>query len=143
MGMEAVMIGISAISTGAKMVSQMSAAEAQQNAIEMKQKQDRLIYTQKRLSLGHAVEKTLQHQQAQASVKGLDMSSPSINAMQRQTFNIGSEGFQNLKTEEEMGIYNANVEKKNVQDTMWGQLFGDIGQGASSFAQLKSAGFGD
>ena len=128
---------ISATSTVLKMESQFAAAESQQKAIEMQQKQRELQLSQERLNVYSAVGKTISHQEAQASVKGVAMSSPSLNAIQRQTMNIGSEKFQNIETEKEMSEYNAKTEQENEQNTLWAQMFGNVGGSAMSFAQLK------
>jgi transcriptional regulator with PAS, ATPase and Fis domain len=138
MGTFAMVAGaISATSSVLKMSAQMQAAEQQQNALEMQQKQRDLRYSQERLNVYDQVGKTLKHQTAQATVKGLAASSPSFNAIQRQTMNIGSTKFQNLETEKEMSEYNTKMEQENVKNTLWAQMFGDVGGMVSSFSQLK------
>lgn len=138
MGTFAMVAGaISATSSVLKMSAQMQAAQQQQEALEMQQKQRDLRYSQERLNVYDQVSKTLKHQTAQATVKGLAASSPSFNAIQRQTMNIGSTKFQNLETEKEMSEYNTRMEQENVKNTLWAQMFGDVGGMAMSFAQLK------
>ena len=117
--------------------SQMNAASSQMRAIELQQKEKHLQLDQKRLSLYSNIEKTLATQSAQATTKGISATSPSVNAIQRETLSIGSENFQNIKTEKELADYNAEIQKQNVNDTLTANLIGDVTSGVQSFAKLK------
>lgn len=131
---------LAAMSVAAKAMqagSQMSAAAHQRKAIEMQQKEKHLQLDQQRLSLYGNIEKTLATQSAQATVKGISAASPSVNAIQRETLSIGSENFQNIKTQKELVDYNADIQKQNVDDKLTASLVGDVASGVKSFAQLK------
>lgn len=137
MSITAALAGVSVAGKVLQMGSQMNAAQHQREAIRIQQKEKHLQLDQQRLSLYGDVERTLKTQTAQATVKGISMASPTVNAIQRQTLNIGSEKFQNIKTEKEMADYNAEIERQNVGDQLTAGLIGDVSSGISSFAQLK------
>jgi hypothetical protein len=117
--------------------SQMSAASHQKEILRIQQKEKHLQLDQQRLGLYSNIEKTLATQEAQTTVKGIALSSPTVNAIQRETLSIGSENFQNIKTQKELVDYNTEVEQRNVDDRLTAQIIGDVSSGIKSFAQLK------
>ena len=133
----AIAAGISAASTIAGLYETSVAAEGRLEQLSIQNKQRELQMTQKKASVYSQTEKVLDRQIAQATVRGVAMDSPSFNAIQRETLNIGSKNLQNIETEEEFNEYNIKAEKENVRDTLHARLFGEVAQTATSFAMLK------
>lgn len=120
-------------------IGEASAGEkASLEQINLEQKQRQLQLTQQKISVYDAVQKTVDRQEAESTTRGISMDSPSFNAIQRQTMNIGSENLQNIKTEQEMTDYNAKAQRENVKNSMYAQIFGSVGKLGMSFAQLAS-----
>jgi len=78
----------------------------------------------------------LSKQAAQLSTRGVAFSSPSFNAILRETINIGARKQSNLNTEQSISQESYKIEKENVKNTLHAQLFGDAANfafGAASF----------
>jgi hypothetical protein len=138
MGLETAGIALAAISAGAtiaKMSAEKEAEQANLSAINQQSKLLALQYQEKNIQNLDATEKILQRQQAQLSTRGVSFASPSFNAIQRETLNIGSRKEGNLKAEEALGQESLNIERKNVKTNLHAQLFGD----AATFA-FQAAG---
>lgn len=129
MGMETaimVMAGVAAAGEVGKMSMEQKAADAQVQALNLQSKQDQVQYQQKTLSNLDVLQKVLDSQTAQMSVSGAAFSSPSFNAIQRATENIGSKKQRNLNIEEDLMQSNIDNEKDNVRSKLYSQLFGDV-----------------
>lgn len=129
---------VAAGATVAKGITQYQGAESKEAALDLQAKQNILTFQQKQLSTLDSVSKVLDRQEAQATVRGIDTSmSPSFNAIQRETLNVGAKEEQNINTESSLMERNVDIEKQNVKNTLYGQLFGDVASTATSFASLQ------
>lgn len=143
MGVEVALLCVVAVATVAEGVEQYSAAQSQDEALDLQSQQQTIAYQDKTLSNYDAMEKVLQAQEAQMTVRGTAFSSPSFNAIQRDTENTGARNQRNLDTEESIAQMNIQIEKQNVNDTLWAQLFGDAGNmsksGMSAASKMPTA----
>lgn len=120
-----------------KGVMEIQAAKAQENALDLQAKQNELQYQQKTLSNLDSLDKVIQHQTAQMTTRGVAFSSPSFNAVQRNTENIAARQQKNLDIQKTFLDANVDIEKRNVNNTLYGQLFSDTANTLMSFAQLN------
>lgn len=120
-----------------KGVMEVQAAKAQENALDLQAKQNELQYQQKTLSNLNSLDKVIQHQTAQMTTRGVAFSSPSFNAIQRNTENIAARQQKNLDIQKSILDANVDIEKRNVRNTLYGQLFSDAGNTLMSFGQLQ------
>lgn len=123
-----------------KGVMEVQAAKAQENALDLQAKQNEMQYQQKTLSNLDSLDKVIQHQTAQMTTRGVAFSSPSFNAIQRNTENVAAREQRNLNTQKSILDANIDIEKRNVKNSLYGQLFGDAASFGLSFAQLNSLG---
>lgn len=121
-----------------KGVMAIQAAKAQENALDLQAKQNEMLYQQQTLSNLDSLDKVIQHQTAQMTTRGVAFSSPSFNAIQRHTENIAARQQKNLDIQKNILDQNVEIEKRNVRDSLYGQLFGDVTGFGLSFAQLNS-----
>jgi hypothetical protein len=141
MGLEVAAVVMAGVEVGlevAKSSSQMSAAEAQTRALELQAEQATIQTQQKTLSNYDIMEKVLDAQTAYMTTTGNAFSSPSFNAIQRQTLNIGAKKGRNIELEGELQAENIEIEKENVKNTLYAQLFGNVANAANkaySFSQ--------
>jgi len=141
MGLETAVIVMAAVSAGAtvgKMGMEYEASQQREKAIDLQAKQSEIQYQQKTLSNLDTMDKVLDAQSAALTTRGVAFSSPSFNAIQRGTFNIGAKRQQNLDTEQSLTEANSDIEKENVKTTLYAQLFGDTAQLAMNSASLSS-----
>jgi hypothetical protein len=142
MGLEtaALVLGGIAIAGEVGQATMQSAAAAEkQKALDLQGKEMRLQSNQKTLANYDVMEKVIQSQQAHMTTTGAAFSSPSYNAIQRNTLNIGAKKGRNDAIEGSLSEENTQIEKANVQNTLYAQLFGDVSQGAKSAAGVYSA----
>ena|SRR5690349_114358 len=126
MGMEvALLVMASTAAAVGKANAESQAASAQNKALDLQAKQQQLQYEQKTLANYDAMQKVLESQIAQMTVSGTAFSSPSFNAIQRNTLNIGAKEAKNLSLENSLVQQNIAFEKQNVRRTLQAQLFGD------------------
>lgn len=116
---------------------EIQAAKAQENALDLQAKQNELQYQQKTLANLDSLDKVIQHQTAQMTTRGVAFSSPSFNAIQRNTENIAARQQKNLDMQKSILDENVDIEKRNVRNTLFGQLFSDAGNTLLSFGQLQ------
>lgn len=141
MGMETAAIVMAAVSVGAevgKMGMEISAAQKRGEALDLMAKQMKLQNQQKTLANYDKIEKVLEAQEAAMTVRGVAFSSPSFNAIQRATLNIGSKAQKNIDIEGSLALANIEMEKQNVKTTLFAQLFGDVSTIASSAASAMA-----
>lgn len=132
-----VLAAISAGATVAKMSAEDQAAEANLKSIDQQAALSAIGYQEKNLQNLDTIDKMLSKQAAQLSARGVAFSSPSFNAIQRETLNIGARKAANLKAEGTIAQESFDIERKNVSNTLHAQLFGDAANfafGAASFA---------
>lgn len=142
MGLEtAAAVSLAAIAAGAtigKMSAEKEAEQANLSAINTQSKLLALQYQQKNMQNLELTDKMLSRQAAQLSTRGVAFDSPSFNAIQRETLNIGSKKEANLLSEETLAKQGLELEKKNVKNTLHAQLFGDTASLAFTALGLTS-----
>jgi hypothetical protein len=142
MGLEtAAAVSLAAIAAGAtigKMSAEKEAEQANLSAINQQSKLLALQYQQKNLQNLDLTDKMLSRQAAQMSARGVAFDSPSFNAIQRDTLNIGGRKERNLQTEESLSQQALEIEKHNVKSTLHAQLFGDAANFAFNAVSLAS-----
>lgn len=121
-----------------KGVMEVQAAKAQENALDLQAKQNELQYQQSTLSNLDSLDKVIQRQTAQMTTRGVAFSSLSFNATQRNTENIAARQQKNIDIQKSILDENVAIEKRNVRNSLYGQLFGDTANTLMSFAQLNS-----
>lgn len=125
--------------TVAASAAEVSAASEKTRALNLQQQQLALQTKQKTLSNYDVMEKTLESQIAHQTVSGTALSSPSFNAIERNTLNIGARAGKNIETEGDIAQSNIESEKANVRDTLFAQLFGNVANTAFSAAAIKKS----
>lgn len=135
MGLETAAIVMGAISVASevgKSGAEIAAANEKQQALDLQGKQLQLQTQQKTLSNYDVMEKVIQAQEAHMTTTGAAFSSPSFNAIQRQTLNITSKKQKNINVEDELAQNNLETEKKNVRTSLYAQLFGNVAETANA-----------
>lgn len=128
MGLEVaalVMGGIFVASEVGKSDEEIKAANSEEQALDLQAKQTALQTQQKTLSNYDVLQKVIDAQIAHETVTGTAFSSPSFNAIQRNTLNIGSKTQKNTDIEGDLEQANIEIEKKNVKSKLYAQLFGN------------------
>jgi hypothetical protein len=139
MGLETAAIVMGAVAVGAtvgKAGFEIAGANERERALDLEAKQIALQTQQKTLNNYDVMEKVLAAQEAHMTVTGTAFSSPSYNAIQRNTFNIGAKKQRNTEIEGELAEENIKIEKQNVRNTLYAQLFGDVSNLAMSAASV-------
>jgi hypothetical protein len=135
MGLETAAIAMAAVAAGAtvgKMGMEVAAENQKEKALDLQAKEMALQTQQKTLANYDVMEKVLDAQQAHMTVTGTAFSSPSYNAIARNTLNIGSKKQRNTDIEGDLADENIKIEKENVRNTLYAQLFGDTANLAMS-----------
>ena len=117
-------------------VMQVQAAKAQENQLDLQAKANEVKYQQDMLSHMNNLDHVLQTQTVEMSTRGVAFSSPSFNAVQRHTENIAAKPKQSLDLSKSLFDNQIAIEKSNVKNTLYAQLFGDVAKLGLSFAQL-------
>lgn len=135
--------GLLIIATAAAMevgegAMQAQAAKAQEKQLDLQAKANEVKYQQEVLSNANNLDHVLQRQTAEMSTRGVAFSSPSFNAIQRNTENIAGKQKKNLDLSKDLFDNQIAVEKNNVRNSLYAQLFGDIAHLGLSFAQLQN-----
>jgi hypothetical protein len=133
---------IGAVSAGSAVVKsqqQSVAAKEQIRALDLQAKQNTLAYQQKSVSNLDVTKRVLDRQIAQSTVRGIKPSlSPSFNALQRDTLNTAAKTERNSELEQNLMQQNIDIEKRNVKNTLYAQLFGNAADVGLSFARLQN-----
>jgi hypothetical protein len=135
MGLEVaavVLAGVAVASKAGQMEMEYQASKQKEAALDLQAKQQTLAYQQKTLSNYDVMEKVLDSQTAAMTTRGVAFSSPSFNAIQRATYNVGAKRQKNIDIEEDLAQSNIDLEKENVRNTLYAQLFGDVSSLAMS-----------
>ena len=122
-----------------KFLFQMQSARAKQAALELQSKQLRLQRNEKMVANYDQVQRVLEAQEAMQTVKGTSFASPSFNAIQRDTVNVGGRKGKNIMLESDIQEKAIDIEKSNVRSTLWAQLFGDVTEGALAMYGVSNA----
>lgn len=142
MGLEAAAVilgGIAIASEVGKSNAEINAAEARERALDLQAKQTAIQTQQKTLQNYDVLQKVIDAQEAHMTVTGTSFSSPSFNAIQRNSENISSKKQKNIDLEGQIAQENIEAEKDNVRNSLHAQLFGNALEGASlAFSAAKS-----
>ncbi len=141
MGLEVAAVVMAGIAIGSKVGQanmENEAAQAKEQSLDVQSNQQTLTYQQKTLSNYDVMEKVIDAQTAAMTTRGTAFSSPSFNAIQRNTLNIGAKNQKNTDTENELAQANIAAEKENVKNTLYAQLFGDVSSTAMSAFSIAS-----
>ncbi len=136
MGLEVALVSIAGIATAAKMTTEAAAASEKEKALALQAKEQQLAFQQKSLTNYDLVQKTLDAQEAAMTVRGVGLDSPSFNAIQRQTINIGAKEAANTKIEKSIAESNLETEKANVKNSLFASIFGDVADTSLAAASL-------
>ncbi len=131
MGIETALVAMAVVSAAGQAGAQTEAAAQKNRSLDLEATQQTLQYQQKTLSNYDVLQKVIDAQDAAQTVRGTAFSSPSFNAIQRSTENIGAKNQANTDVEEDISQANIASEKQNVKTSLIGQLFGDVGSGAT------------
>lgn len=130
--------GLMVGSTVAQAESQYSSEQESLASLKTQSKEQQLQYQQKSMQNLDAVQKMFDAQVAWQTVSGSAMSSPTFNAIQRNTANVGARSQRNLDLEETIVQQNIRTEKSNVRNKLYSQLFGDLASAAKSGAGIAA-----
>lgn len=140
MGLEVaalVLAGVSVAATAGKISAETKAANERTEALNLQAKEQKVEVQQKQLSNLDVLQKVLDAQEASVTTRGVSFSSPSLNAIQRDTLNIAAKKAKNLDIEEKVSERNNQIERQNVRDALSAQIFGDVAglaeKGASAY----------
>ena len=133
----AVMIGLMVASTAAEAEEQSQAASSRDAALTEQSKNTQLQYLQKSNSRLSQMQTLLGQQEAMQSTSGLSMGSASFNAIQRSTFDISQKHQANLTAEEKAKQGIISAQKANLNNSLFAQLFGDVGSLAGGVSKAK------
>jgi hypothetical protein len=131
-----------AIAAGAaigKGISQHNEEEDKIEQINTQAKETKLQYIQKTVGNYDTIERLLATQTAQATVRGYDLSSPSFNAIQRNSYGVAARTQKNLDTELSISELNDKIEKQSAHDSFMGQIFGDVADFAGSAIKYSAS----
>src|SRR5688500_14906888 len=98
-----------------QMGDERQAAKSDLKTLDLQSQQSQIQYMQKMLGNDDLMQKVMDKQLVQASARGLNLSSPSFNAIQRATYNTGAKQAQNIQSEENISQMNIQVEKANTK----------------------------
>lgn len=119
-------------------VMQAQAAKAQEKQLDLQAKANEVKYQQDVLNNANNLDHVLKRQTAEMSTRGVAFSSPSFNAIQRNTENIAGKQKKNLDLSKDLFDNQITVEKNNVRNSLYAQLFGDVANLGLSFTQLQN-----
>lgn len=132
------LIVLSAGTTVVKAGFEMNAADEKAASLDLIKQQGVLAHQQKTLANFETMQKVLDRQVAEATTRGVGLGSQSLEAIRRNTLNIGARQASNLEIEQNIFERNIEAEKSNVKSTLFAELFGDVASMASDFASVKS-----
>jgi hypothetical protein len=145
MGLETASLVIAAVSTAASVASQVAksnaqaqAAHASQIALDMQAKQLQLRTQQKTLSNYDVLKKVTDAQIAHQTVTGTAFSSPSFNAIQRHSLSTAAKNQRNIEIEGGLEQENIKIQKENVRNNLYAQLFGNAAETANTAFSVYS-----
>lgn len=130
---------IGTVAEGTKAFQQTQAANAKMEALKLQSKQSTVKHQQEVLTNMDILEKTLQAQTAEATTRGVSLGSLSFEAIQRDTINEAAKAERNLDLEESIFQKSLKIEKKNVQTSLFANLFGDIAAVGFDFARYQAS----
>lgn len=138
MGIETAIFAAAVVAKAGESYMDVKSARAQDSAIDLEAKQNQLQTQQKTLENYDVMEKLVDSQIANMTTKGVAFSSPSFNAIQRETLNTGARQGKNIEIEGSIADENAKIEKQNVRNQLYSKLFGNVGDIATGYAGFSS-----
>lgn len=138
MSFESALIAVASFGVIGEAYNQYKSAQAQTESLDLEAKENQIQTQQKTLSNYDNMEKLLEAQQAHMTTTGVAFSSPSYNAIARNTINIGSKYEKNVELESSIENSNIKLEKQNVRSQLYAQLFGDASSAAFTAAGINS-----
>lgn len=124
---------------GAKAFGQTKAASSQKKTLDLQSKQSQLRYNQEQINNLDILEKTLQTQEAEATTRGVSLASQSFAAIQADTVGKAGKEAANLEMEQSLFKRGLAIEKKNIKQTLFSNLFGDVAAVGFDFAKYRSS----
>lgn len=134
---EEVIAGVMVASEMVKGYEQYQGARSQTVVLDQQSQMQQLQYLQKSNSRLDQIEKLLDTQEAVETTKGVSLSSPSFLAIQRNTLNTGAKELENLKTEEQLRKENIENKRRNINNSLFASIFGDVSDAAGKASALK------
>lgn len=129
---------VGVVAEGFQAKQQAKGADEEEEAVNLQGKEKTIEMQQKQLSNYDVMEKTLDTQTAQAAARGFTLSSPSFNAIQRNTMNVAAKEAKNIDLEQDLNSANTDIEQQNIRDTLHAQFFSDISQAALMGSNVAS-----
>jgi hypothetical protein len=142
MGLETAALVLGGVIVGAEVFKgeeEVKSANAEEHALDLQAEETQLQTQQKTLQNYSVMEKVLDAQTAHMTTTGAAFSSPSYNAIQRNTLNIGAKQARNTEIEGGLEEENVKIEKENVQNKLYAELFGDVADTAGKAFSVYSA----
>jgi translation elongation factor P/translation initiation factor 5A len=144
MGIETALFVLAVGAKTGESYEESQAASEKSRALDIQGKEIRLSTEQKTLANYDAMEKVLQAQIAHMTTTGLAFSSPSFNAIQRATYNTAAKSAKNIELMGDIQEENTRIEKENVENTLYAQLFGNVAStavaGTSLYTKMPTGG---
>lgn len=128
--------GLSILGTVGEAFEQNDAANAQLKQIQLQSDQSTLQFQQRSLANYSNTQKIINSQLVTESSRGVALSSPSFNALQRHTFNVGMKEKRNLNTEESLQQEGFDFEKNQVNQKLKADYFGDLMSAGENAAMM-------
>lgn len=133
----AIVLGaVAIVGEGASLYESYQGEQAKLSAIDLEQKQSTIQSQQKSLANLDLIDKVLARQTAEATTRGVALSSPSFNAIQRETLNEGAKAGQNIAVEGSIMDANFANERENTKRQLMAQVFGSVASMATGAAGL-------
>lgn len=128
-----------AAAEGVKAYGQTKAAKSQNRALDLQAKESRLRYNQEQINNLDILEKTMQAQEAEATTRGISLASQSFGAIQADTVAKAGKIASNIEMEENLFQRGLAIEKKNIKQTLFSNLFGDVAAVGFDFAKYRAS----
>lgn len=125
MGPEVLVAGLAVSFLGSAFFGN-QALEEKEAAIDYQQAQQRLKYQKDVATLDRKISATLDHQLVQAYGMGVGINNPTFQAFALDTLSRGSAMKSNLRLENELQGFNAELTKSNLESSYYANLFGNL-----------------
>lgn len=119
-------------------LAQTAGERSGKQALDLEAQQNQLEYAQKSNDAEVRLNQYLDKAEINSTVRGVAPGSPSLGAQAIQAQNQTAREQQNLKTESDIKQRNIDVERKNLKNKLYGDLFGDVTTGVTIGSDLLS-----
>lgn len=130
---------LSILGTIGQAFSQNEAANEQLRQIKLQNDQATIQLQQRSLANYSNTNKILSSQLVNESASGLSLSSPSFNAIERNTANVGARNQRNINIEKSLTEEGYDFERNQVKQKLQASYFGDITDAAKNIAMIAEA----